>query len=354
MIKALTMSLEFKYKKYCYIDQFDMVNVTYMGNIVEAKNIKNVNTECRIQKLKNNKYKDKETGEVKECKKPIENRSQGDISLRRTRRDISKIITTNCSNENMKKCMFITLTYGEVMQDTKILNKDLKLFVRKFRYHYGKDIQFIMLPAPQVKRKDCWSWHIHCIFIFPKKAPFIDNRDIQDLWGHGITNSQYKLYDKIKNLAAYFIGHLRDMPLEEVIKAGIPYDEKDIKKVWINYQTGEKLDKPLLIVKGARTRYYPPNFKILRKSEKLDTPRKERKKYHELRKEVGYRIPTSSSTLQITDNENGWSNTIKTEEYNLSIGTTLKPNARDLKAINYIKQQQEKEMKNFTTDELNF
>ena len=330
MIKALTMSLEFKYKKYCYIDPFDMVNVTYMGNIVEAKNIKNINTECRILKLKDNKIKD--------CKKQIENRSQGDISLRRTRRDIGRVINTNCSNENMKRCMFVTLTYKEAMQDTKILQKDLKIFVRKFRYHYGQDIQFIMLLAPQIKRKDAWAWHIHTIFIFPKKAPFIDNRDIQDLWGHGITNSQYKLYDKIKNLAAYFIGHLRDMPLEEVIKAGIPYDEKDIKKVWINYQTGEKLDKPLLIVKGARTKYYPPNFKILRKSEKLDTPRKERKKYHELRKEVGYRIPTSSSTLQIIDNENGWSNTIKTEEYNLSIGI----------------QQQEKEMKNFTTDELNF
>lgn len=350
------MSLEFKWRNYCYFNQFDMVNTIYLGNILRVINIKNSNVECPIIKLPNNEHINKKTGEVKKNKKPIENRSQGEIALKRTRREIRDIITTNCSGDKMKRCMFITLTYKDVMRDTKKLDNDLNIFIKKFRYHYGKDTQYIMLPAPQLKRKE-WSWHIHCIFIFKKKAPFIDNKEIQDLWGHGITNSQYKLYGNIDNLGAYFIAHLRDMPLDEVIELGLPYDEKDVKEIKFDYQNGKKLDKPLKIVKGIRTKYYPPKFKILRKSRGLDKPIKKKERYYEVRKKVGYAVPTYSSTLQIKDKENGWSNTIKTEEYNLSRNNTLsKPNSRDLEAIKTLKEIEERDklMRNLTEDDYDF
>ena len=350
------MSLEYKRRNYCYIDHFDMVIEYHLGDILRVKKIKNCNTECPIERLPNNQYRIKKTGEVKKYKERIKNRSQGIIALSRTRREIKDVITTNCRGKDRKKCMFITLTYEEVMKDTERLCSDLNTFAHKFRYHYGKDVQYIMLPAPQLKRKE-WSFHTHCIFIFKNKAPFIDNRDIQKLWKHGITNTQYKLYGNVDNLGAYFVAHLNDMPLDEVIELGIPYDEKDVKEISFDYQNGKKLDKPLKIVKGIRARYYPPNFKILRVSTGLKKPIKKRNKYHETRKKVDYRKPTYSSTLIITDKEKGWSNTIKTEEYNLNRSITVsKPNSRDLEALNYIKKQQERDklMKNLTQDDYDF
>lgn len=350
------MSIEYRRKNYCYINQFDMVKATYMGNIVRVRNVERSISECPIVRLPNNKFKNKKTGEIKEFKPRIKNRSQGSISLSNTRRDIKDTITTNCRGSNRKRCMFITLTYEKPMIDTEKLCYDLNNFVSKFRYHYGKDVQYIMLPAPQIKRKE-WSFHTHCIFIFKGKAPFIDNKDIQKLWKFGITNTQYKLYGNVDNLGAYFLAHLSDMPLDEVIELGLPYDEKDIKEVNFSYKDGKKLDKPLKIVKGIRTKYYPPNFKILRKSEGLDKPLDVRERYYETRKKVDYMKPTFKSTLQLIDKENNWSNVIKTEEYNLSRSNLKsKPTKQDLEAINYINNQQEKDkqMLNLTEDDYDF
>lgn len=347
------MSLEFKRRDYCYIDPFATVSVTYMGNILRVKDIKNVNKECPILRLPGNKIKNKRTGEIKECRPRIKNRSQGDISLGRTRRELMDLINTNCSEEKMKNCIFFTLTYKEVLQDTVKLYKDLDKFVKKFRYRYGK-VEYIMLMAPQLKRKE-WSWHIHGIFIFKSKAPFIHNDDLQELWGHGITNDRCKLYGKIDDIGRYLVSHLTNMPLDEVKKLGLPYDEKDIKEVEINYKTGEK--EKVLIVKGIRTKYYPPKFNIKRCSRGLEQPKTEREHYWEVRKKVDYRRPTYCSTLQIIDEENEWSNTIKTEEYNLSRSCTVsKPTANDLKAINFFKEQQErdKSFKNLTEDDYDF
>ncbi len=334
------MSLEFNRKKYCYIEPTDIVRVTTMGSKLIVKSISNVNKKCHITMLSGRKYKDNNTGEVKEFKKPIENRSQGDYSVGRTRRNLAGLINCNCSGQDIKKCAFITLTYAEDgMQDQVKLYNDFKKFVGKFRYHYGKDVEYIMLPAPQMRRLN-WSFHLHCILIFRKKSPFIDNKVIQEMWGHGITNSQYKLYGNIDDLGCYLIGHLKDMPLEDVKRLGIPYDEKNIKEVWIDYKTGEQLEKPLLIVKGIRTQFYPPNFKMYRASGKIKRPTMKDEKYHELRKEVDYRKPTSCSTLQIKDKEKGWSNTIKTEKYNLDRKSTLsKPTKKDLEYINRKKKK---------------
>lgn len=119
------MSVEFKWKKYCYIDQFEMVNTFYLGNILRVRQIKNGPSECPIIRLPNNEYKIKTTGEIKKNKKMIKNRSQGESAMKRTRREIRDIITTNCGGDKMKNCMFITLTYRDVMRDTKKLDNDL-------------------------------------------------------------------------------------------------------------------------------------------------------------------------------------------------------------------------------------
>jgi len=87
------MSVEFKWKKYCYIDQFEMVNTFYLGNILRVRQIKNGLSECPIIRLPNNEYKIKTTGEIKKNKKTIKNRSQGESAMKRTRREIRDIIT---------------------------------------------------------------------------------------------------------------------------------------------------------------------------------------------------------------------------------------------------------------------
>ncbi len=134
------------------------------------------------------------------------------------------------------------------------------------------------------------------------------------------------------------------MPLDEVKELGLSYSEKDIKEVHFDYKNGKELKEPCLIVKGIRTKYYPPHFKILRKSRELDKPVVDEMRYYEARKKVDYRKPTYCDTLQIIDDENNWSNIIKTEEYNLN-RDIIDVTSEDEKMINRKRRKAEKERK---------
>lgn len=93
--------------------------------------VKNKNTKCRVKLLPNHMYQDIETGEIKPCKKQISNRSQGKDALRKTFRKIREAINTNCTD--VRKCKMITLTYDEIMRDTKKFDKDINRFVNSFK-----------------------------------------------------------------------------------------------------------------------------------------------------------------------------------------------------------------------------
>ena len=201
----------------------------------------NIDRKFPIKWLDKDRYINLYTLEVKE-RKSIKNRSENKKELARTFRSIRDYINTNVVD--IDKCKWVTLTYKENMTNTEQLYKDNDKFMKRFRYKYGKDVQYIMVCEPQSRG----AWHSHIIFIFNNKAPYIPNEEMENLWGHGFTKT--RKINNIDNLGLYFTACLSDLELEEVKENNIEYKESDIKEVY--ELNGEILEKPKYFVKGAR------------------------------------------------------------------------------------------------------
>lgn len=288
----------------------DVTLITYNSWLKEILYVKNKNNKCRIKLLPNRMFQNLETGEIKPCKKQIENRSQGKESLRRTFREIREAINVNC--EDVRKCKMITLTYKENMTDTVKLYEDIKKFIMKFNYRYGKS-ENLKIFEPQARG----SFHAHIIFIWEDIAPEIDYDNVMKMWGKGIIDIS-PLYGNVDNLGAYFTAHLSDLPVEE---CNITYEEviKNklfIKEVYTDVKTGKKLEIPKCYVKGARLDLYPPNFRIFRPSRGLKKPSKEKMEYKEALKKVDSDEPTFGTAIQIKDSDGNELNVIVRKYYN--------------------------------------
>lgn len=68
----------------------------------------------------------------------------------------------------------------------------------------------------QSHKKD-GAWHLHIIYIFESKRPYIPKKDFEKLWGLGFVNIK-SLKDKngkdIDNLGMYLSAYLSSMQLE--------------------------------------------------------------------------------------------------------------------------------------------
>lgn len=305
------MRTEIKKLKDYDIDLRDEVTlITYNSWLKEILYAKNKNNKCRVKLLPNNMYQNVETGEIKPCKKQIDNRSQGKDSLRKTFRKIREAINTNCTD--VRKCKMITLTYKENMMDTKKIYNDVKKFIMKFNYRYGES-EYISVCEPQ----SSGSLHAHIIFIWEDIAPYIDYDDVIKIWGKGFVKVS-PLYGKVDNLGAYFTAHLSDLPVEEcdMIYEEICKKNLFVKEVYLDAETGKELKNPKCYVKGARLDLYPPNFNIYRHSKGIKKPIKEKMEYRGALKKVDSDEPTFESCIQVLDSDGNELNVIVRKYYN--------------------------------------
>ena len=293
------------------IDPRDEVTlITYNKWLKEILYVMNKNTEGRIKLLPGGKYKNIATGEIKQCKKRIENRSQGLGSLRKTFKKIRDTINTNC--DDVSKCMMVTLTYSEVMTDTKKFDSDINKFVKKFKYRYGKSENIKVCEA-----QSTGSLHAHIIFIWEDIAPYLNSEEVVKLWNKGYVKVS-PLYGNVENLGAYFTARLSDLPIDEF--GGIVNDIEEnhlfVKEIYYDIETGEELEIPKFFVKGARLKYYPPNFRIFRASRGLKKPTREKMEYRKALKKVDSDEPTYESAIQIVDSNGIELNIVVRKYYN--------------------------------------
>lgn len=231
----------------------DIVTVQRLNDRVEIIYNSNPNKELKIVRLNKNYYCNPYTFEVHKFKRHSKTREDNLNSLRKTIKRIRNLIDFNVvENECVKWC---TLTYKENMQDTKKLYSDFKKFNLRFQYYLNKNFncsaEYITVAEPQQRG----AWHLHVMYIFDKKAPFIPNKEFEKLWSHGFT--KVKKLKNSDNLAHYLSAYLTDIKLE-----------KNSNK----------------IVKGGRLYLYPSNFKILRHSKNIKYPKKEKMSYKEAKK----------------------------------------------------------------------
>lgn len=246
------------------------VKCTESGNITEFVLIANSPTPFPIKRISKDYYMVLEgdnAGEVFEYTHS-EYKSGSIASVRRTLAKLRAIINANCDDES--RLRWVTLTYAENMTDRERLYNDFDKFNKRFKYWCKKNgvscPEYIAVVEPQGRG----AWHIHIIWIFPDKAPYIRNNDVlAPIWGYGFT--KIKAVHGVDNIGAYFSAYLADMPLDEFRRDCCDQSSYIVKYNEVSYDdTGEPTKKAF--VKGARLSLYPSEMNIYRCSRGIKMP----------------------------------------------------------------------------------
>lgn len=282
------------------------VTLKISGNILEVKYMRSV-PGSPIRKLDQDHGVDLRTGEVIEYKHNA-SRASDRASVAQSLRKLRDIINANL--ENPDTALWVTLTYAENMRDTTRLYEDYRRFWQRFRYYLHKEnypgAEYITAAEPQARG----AWHLHGLFLFPCKAPFIPNADIAKLWGHGFTKT--KSLKGIDNPGLYLTAYLGDMELTEAISTGKTHGW--ITEVDSSDEQGNRKKKA--VVKGARLHLYPPGFNLYRCSRGVKRPQVYHTTEAEAMELVGSAPLTYEKTISITDGAGEVRNIINYRQFN--------------------------------------
>lgn len=211
-----------------------------------------------VKKISKEKYMVIATGEVKYYERT--ETKQAD-SLRKTFNNLRQLINTNFAVNDSE--LFLTLTYAENMQDKKRLYADFEDFWKRLKYSQkDRELAYISIAEPQGRG----AWHLHVLLKAKDGGNlYIDNRQMQDIWGHGWTETKRLKGD---NPGAYFVAYFQNIEEEH---PGLIADPRKAKK----YQ------------KGGRLKFYPKDFKFFRTSRNIEKPVVEHMKYGDVIAEYG-------------------------------------------------------------------
>ena len=188
---------------------YQEVRVKEMGNVIEIMYSDKKNHKIFIKKISDTEYIDLRTGEVKQCNK-IDNRAGNLNSVRQSLSRLRDLLNTNITD--VSRCRWITLTYAENMTNSKRLYEDFKNFNKRMRYALSKDgykYEYIVCMEPQGRG----AWHAHLVMIFEGQAPYIENKVMSSIWGHGFV--KIKKLEDVDNVGAYLTAYLGDMDISD-------------------------------------------------------------------------------------------------------------------------------------------
>lgn len=264
--------------------------------------------------ISKNEYVLLSSGEVKQFENHATDRTENIRNLEKTMRNLSDVINANVSQENVECCRFITLTYRENMTDAKRLYNDFRNFNKRFRRHMekrGYRYEYIVTVEAQGRG----AFHLHCIFIFEGKAPYIENSELADIWKFGFVS--VKAMDKnIDDIGRYLTAYLTDFPIDdEGFVVGLAGGQ--VKEVMAGGESKR-------IIKGARLKLLPVGIRIYRYSKGIKKPMVETKSYGEALQELsddGY-TKVSEYALEIQDVERDFSTRYIKQTYKKHINTS--------------------------------
>lgn len=281
------------------------VTVKRCGNVTEIRYAVHSPPEIAIEKLNADMYVDKRTGEVKEVQHHA-SRAEDKASVAQSLRKLRDLINANL--EDAETVLWVTLTYRENMTDPARLYEDYRRFWQRFKYCLSKrgrpSAEYIIAAEPQGRG----AWHLHCLFLFPGKAPFISNSDMARIWGHGFTKTQS--LKGVGNPGLYLTAYLGDMELSEAVRSG------QFKAGRLEAgRLAETKDKSKAVVKGARLSLYPPGFNLYRCSRGVKRPEVCQMTEQEAQTEVSGIPLTYEKTISITDESGTVRNIINYRTY---------------------------------------
>jgi len=262
--------------------------------------------ETHVRRINKTQYINLLTGEVKEYKtmdKEAQKNSRR-VCLNRAMAELRRLIRTNFTSESDNQ-LFLTLTYAENMQDHKRLYSDFKDFIKRLRYNYPKhNFEYISVAEPQARG----AWHMHVMLKTDQPILYIDNRELEEIWGHGFTDAQ-KLHSS--DVGTYYTAYFTNL-----------VDETDE----IEMHKGERNSSNTAIKKGGRLHFYPKGFKFYRCSRGIARPSIDSQFEFELDYEKGL-MPVHQTTHKIVKN---YDDNTPSEEMNVIQKTTYKRTKREL------------------------
>lgn len=246
-----------------YIDKHRIATLKSMGNIQEIGITDNLNRNATIMPLSKKEYVVLSTGELKQVEHHAKDRTENLRNLEKSMHALSDLINANISSENIHHCRFITFTYKENMQNPERLYNDFRNFNKRFKRYIAKQgyhYEYIII----VEAQERGAFHLHGIFIFDKKAPFIDNTTLANIWRLGFVS--IKALDKnVDNIGKYLTAYLTDLPIEDDTEISSEIVGGEVKEVKID-------NKSKRIVKGARLKMLPAGIRIFRYSKGIKKP----------------------------------------------------------------------------------
>lgn len=269
-----------------------------MGNIKEVSISDRMNPGATILPISKDEYVLLSTGEVKQVVHHAEDRTENFRNLEKTMHNLSDLINANISPDNAECCRFITFTYRENMTDAERLYNDFKNFNKRFKRYMqrlGHYYEYIITIEAQARG----AFHLHGIFIFSEKAPYINNTEIGKIWGEGFVSVK-AMNRSIDDIGRYLTAYLTDLPVDD---EEIPSEAVGgcIKEV-------ESKGKSKRIIKGARLKLLPVGIRIYRYSRGIKKPIKEQMTYGEaldILKDSGF-SKVNEYAVEISDIERGF------------------------------------------------
>lgn len=284
-------------------DPADIVTIKKCGNILEIRHMR-CTPVISIQKIDSCTYLDLRTGEVKQISSKV-NRAQNKASVAQSLRNLRDLINANLANS--ENALWVTLTYAANMNDPIRLYEDFRRFWQRFQYYLKKhnhpSAEYIIAAEPQGRG----AWHLHCLFFFRGRAPFLPNAEIARIWRHGFTKTHS--LKNIDNPGLYLTAYLGDMELGEAMTAG---HMKGTLKEAIAHDGQKKA-----IVKGSRLWMYPAGFHLYRYSRGIQKPEIFRTTEEEAQKLIGDTPLAFERTIEIVDEAGTVRNIINYRQYHL-------------------------------------
>lgn len=267
------------------------VTLKICGNVLEIRYARSM-AGSPIRKVDAEHGVDVRTGEVIDYKHKA-NRSEDKNSVAQSMKRLRDLINANLPHP--QNALWVTLTYKENMTETHQLYEDYRRFWQRFQYylkvHKHPRAEYIICAEPQNRG----AWHLHCLFLFPRKAPFISNSDIERIWGHGFCKT--KSLKGINNPGLYLTAYLTDMEFSEAVNTQIRKGR--LAEAEVTDENGTKQKKA--IIKGARLHLYPAGFNLYRCSRGVKRPEVYKTTEAAAQKIVGTAPLTFEKTLSITD-----------------------------------------------------
>ncbi len=245
------------------IDLYTTATLKTMGNIQEISLSSNRNNGKTIVPLSKEEFVVVSTGEVKKVQHHALDRTENLRNLEKSMRSLSDLINSNITFDNAEQCRFITFTYKEKMRDSKKLYNNFKNFNKRFKRFLSKKgykYEYIIT----VEAQERGAFHLHGIFIFNRKAPYIDNKIVADIWGLGFVS--IKSIDKnIDNIGKYLTAYLTDFPIDNDLEVSPEIVGGEIKEISV-------MGNRKKIIKGARLKMLPVGIRLFRHSRGIKKP----------------------------------------------------------------------------------